>query len=381
MSIWNNQEIEYLRQHIGNTPKEAYDNFVKDFGPHRSYDSVQKKIKILREALSLGDTTDVSEEAVEHELAEIITTPGDPTVQLDPTIKADLKAERKIWLQDFIEEAKKHPVVEVTPPTLTKAGSSLVVQLSDLHIGQQNKHYDLKIAEERIQQIPNLLFQSTMGQNINEVVLMFIGDIVEGEDIFPTQPWHTICPVFDQVELAVKLLWKMILTTQSSFQCPVRCVCVPGNHGKVSVSSSEKTNWDNIVYHSLKLLVSMKQDPNVSIECDYLEFKSFQIKDKRGLINHQGVKHSGTPAMREKLASWVMNKKVDFIASGHWHEWKVGSWQSATFVANGCLCGANDLSERMAQEGPARQGYFLITEGKPLHGFSYMEWSNIERKI
>jgi len=297
-------------------------------------------------------------------------------IPVPENLKKELKAKKKYWLAELVECAAKKKTANVVIPPVSIEGTSLVLQLSDLHIGQQNKFFNLEIAKQRIAELPMRLYEATRPILINEVIIMFIGDIVEGEDIYPTQAHHILCPVIEQVEIGTAILWDLILATQDLFKVPVRVICVSGNHGRASPTVSEKTNWDNVLYHCLKILISERKDKNIGIECDYSEFKTFRVKDKIGLMNHQGVKHAGTPAMREKIAGWVFNKKCDFIASGHWHEWKVGSWQSATFIANGSLCGPNDLSERMAQETPARQGYFLVTTGRPLWGFGFIEWQN-----
>jgi len=62
------------------------------------------------------------------------------------------------------------------------------------------------------------------------------------------------------------------------------------------------------------------------------------------------------------------------MVSGHYHEWKVGGWAESMWMANGSLCGPNDLSEKIAQEGPARQGYMLVDAGKTPWCFGFIEW-------
>ena len=92
------------------------------------------------------------------------------------------------------------------------------------------------------------------------------------------------------------------------------------------------------------------------------------------MLYHHGVKHMGTPAMQLKVAGWFMNKQFDFMLHGHWHEWHVGNWIGKIVVGNGCMCGADELSERIAKEDKARQGFFYVTPGQPLGGFSFVEW-------
>jgi len=374
MQIWSEAELEFLRKNISKaTTKEIYDVFVLEFGEERSYNSVQKKVQALRVAYSTGD----SEPAQDLDVEETILIPyGDDVVSIPLATRSNLRSDRKQWLKDFVEYSKQHKPGDVSIKPVATKDSSLVVALSDLHFGQQNKGYDIQIAEKRIGEMPDRLMQAVGMVDIDEVVYLMIGDMVEGEDIYPSQPHHIVCSTMEQVEHATIALWNMIRRTQKLFKVPVRVVCVFGNHGKANAFNSEKTNWDNVLYHSLKIVAHECADPNIGIECDYSEFKTFMVKDQKGMIYHQGVKHNGTPAMREKIAGWVYAKQFNFMVSGHWHEWKVGCWAEAMWMANGSLCGPNDLSERIAQEGPARQGYFLVTAGKPLWGFGYIEFRN-----
>jgi predicted phosphodiesterase len=248
--------------------------------------------------------------------------------------------------------------------------------LSDLHFGQHNKGFDIEVAKKRIAELPERLLDATCPTVVDEVVVLMMGDMVEGEDIYPSQAHHLVCSAMEQVEIAAASLWDMIKKMRELFKVPVRVVCCPGNHGRTGYGSHEKSNWDNMLYHALKIVAKEYGDKNIGIDCDYSDFKTFMVKDKKGMIYHHGVKHNGTPAMREKIAGWVYAKEFNFMCSGHWHEWKVGCWAEALWMANGSLCGPNDLSERIAQEGPARQGYFFVSTGRPLWGFSYIEWKN-----
>jgi hypothetical protein len=379
MQIWSEAELEFLRKNITKaTVTEIYDEFEKEFGDVRSYDSVQKKVKQLRAAFSPGDgeaETDSSED-------ETVLIPyGDKIVVIPSSTKANLRNERKMWLKEFVEFIRQNPTRNTVIPPVENGGSSLVVALSDLHIGQQNKGYDIEIAKQRLGELPEKLYRAVGMTNIDEVVFLLVGDIVEGENIYPSQAHHIVCSTMDQVEIGAQMVWGVIKKTRDTFKVPVRVVCVQGNHGNSEKGSSEKTNWDNVLYHALKILVSSCGDSKIGFDCDYSEFKLFKVKDKKGLIYHKGVKHNGTPAMREKIAGWVYSKKMNFMVSGHWHEWKVGGWADVTWMANGSLCGPNDLSERMAQEGPARQGYFLVTAGKPLWGFGFIEWKEPVEEI
>ncbi|GAF67849.1 unnamed protein product, partial [marine sediment metagenome] len=238
--------------------------------------------------------------------------------------------------------------------------------------------FNLEKARERLLSIAPEIHQRMKGHKIDEIALAVVGDTVEGEDIYPTQASHVLCSTIDQVMACAEALWELLVLLRKLFKVPVRVICVPGNHGRAGKTVSEKTNWDNVVYHSIRLLMRHYKDSDLSLECDFNPFRTFVVKDKKGLAYHEGVKHSGTPAMQVKIAGWMFNWECDFMVHGHFHEWKVGDWNGKIIVSNGSLVGPNDLSDRLAKDTPARQAYWLITPGEPLHSFGFVEWEEDE---
>lgn len=409
--IWSEREIRFLAENLSSNTKEIYLKFCDKYGSAiRTYNSIQKKVKKLRDAYSnepdesleaaavteeldqtLTDTLDelftgevdkieeIEDSVMVNHVGEILTARQVAREHIELVIpdtkaqrKRDLRDEAKWWLEGIIEESREL----VFPPFKTPTGTSksLCVLISDSHIGKLNDHFNLEIAKHRINSLPEKIFEQEGHQSVDEIVLMFIGDLLEGEDIFKTQAHHIECPAITQIQVASTAFWQMILKFKQLFKCTVRIECVPGNHGRMSKTANEKTNWDNVLYHILRVVALGHEDKDIIINCNFDAFRLFQVKDKTGMLYHQGVKHTGTAAMREKVAGWSQRKHFDFMCHGHWHEWHVGNWLGRFVVANGCLCGPDDLAERMAKEDTARQGYFFITPGKPLGGFGVIEW-------
>lgn len=372
MQNWNSHEINFLRESLDLSTKELYLKFCDEFGSHyRSYDSVQKKIKKLRDAMSdepVEDDVDTGQA-----IQELLEGP-DQLVVPDVTaeMRREMKQAAKFWLEGIIEESQGYTY---TPDAIVEEqGSTLCVLISDSHVGKHNEQYNLAAAVHRFTTLPEKVKTTVGNTSVNEVCIMLMGDIVEGEDIFRTQAHHIECSALEQVQIATEAIWEMVLRFHEVFGCAVRVETVPGNHGRMSRTANEKTNWDNVIYYILRMLATAHDNPQIWVNANFSFFKTFEVKDKTGMIYHYGVKHTGTPAMREKVAGWSVNKNFDFMCHGHWHEWHVGNWLSKVVISNGCLCGPDDLAEKMAREDVARQGYFLVTPGQPIHGIGFVEW-------
>ena len=379
MKHWTDEEIEILSQCLELSTKEAYLEFCNRFGSsQRTYDSLQKKVKKLRDAYSNEPDEDSFEEDIEQ-----LLNPGTLLIQTDLAIKRkENKEKAKLWLEGVVDLAQTEYTTlthRIAPET---QGTSLCLVLSDLHFGKHTKWFDMEEAKKRLLGIPDALANKTENlTELDEIVIILAGDLVEGEDIYPTQNNHIECSAIEQTQICSESTWEMILKFRALFpKVRIRIETVPGNHGRVSKTANEKTNWDNVVYMILSMIAKKHDDDKIIMNCNFETFRTFMVKDKVGMANHHGVKHTGTSNMREKVAGWITGKQFDFMVHGHWHEWHVGNWLGRFVMGNGCMCGPDDLAEQMGKEDTARQGYFFVTPEEPVWGFGFIEWPHVNNE-
>jgi hypothetical protein len=93
---------------------------------------------------------------------------------------------------------------------------------------------------------------------VDELVLVFGGDMVEGENIFPGQQFEIEGGVFDHaVKYAPEILTRMTMRLMEFFP-KIRIISVCGNHGRAaprSMGSHHRTNWDRVCYEVTKLML------------------------------------------------------------------------------------------------------------------------------
>jgi len=369
---WSGPEIEYLTRQLGGSTKEIVLAFNEEFENERTYDSIQKKVRSLRDALGeVAQEGDGAEAFEERVVAGNVKLPHVTSAE-----KREARQSADLWLKELVEFSEReigHIGGVIASRAVRSDNTSLVVVLSDTHYGKHTESFNLKTAQERMRSIPTEIYNA-INPGIDEVLLVLAGDMVEGEDIYATQNNHIECPVFEQAQICSQSIWETILLFRQLFDCRVRVETCPGNHGRMSKTANEKSNWDNVVYHTLRVIAHLHGDDEIVINANFNNFVTFPVKDKVGMAFHKGVKHDGTPAMQLKIAGWDKAKQFDFMVHGHWHRWHIGNWMGRFVVGNGCMCGPDDLAEEMASEDNARQGYFFVTPGKPLWGFSFVEW-------
>ena len=365
MANWTSVEIKWVTLNLHLSNIDLYNAYCEAFPKvERSYDRVRRKIKDLRTQLLSTNTTG-------DELIEEINT---------YSIK-ELKEKAKTWAASVVEATKN--LSTYYSPVLSVNHSSLVLLLSDLHFGKESMGFNIDVAKERIAELPEKLLQQlgATADELDEIIIVLAGDIVEGEDIFDHQAHQISCPVIDQAKIATESIWKLIFDLHNIYlpNCSIRIETCPGNHGRVSYKANPKTNWDNVVYQQLHLVHTVWKEHAKNTEWFSLfpnmePFRRFKVKDKWCVVTHHGVKHTGTPSMLYKLAGWNQTMPFDVLMHGHWHNWEVGTQFGKAVVKNGSLSGQDDLALTMGAYDPARQAYFIITPDQPLKNFSYLEW-------
>jgi len=286
-----------------------------------------------------------------------------PALVIRATLE-DLKGKLDQILSDTATKKKPKKAAKKDP-------AACVLMLSDLHFGQKTDKFDIAEASRRIKELPERLEDAL--KDCDEITVCFIGDMVEGEEIYATQQSNLEVTLLGQVEAATASLWEMLLGF-NLMGLDVIVQTVPGNHGRMSKTANETTNWDNIVYMQLGILANMHNSEALKVELNYSEFAYFPVLDKKILMNHHGTKHLGTPAMKVKMAGWQQTTPYDCFVHGHYHQWRISTLFGVPIVSNGSLVGPDSLAQRMGESDPARQGYFFARNGEPFNNFSFLEW-------
>jgi len=245
---------------------------------------------------------------------------------------------------------------------------SLVVCFSDNHFGRIIKDddgetiYNFQIAAERVAKTPELLIEMLTKEqrnNIDEVIVLMVGDHVDGEGVFPAQEMLLEDHVAEQCKRCVRAFWLAIKAFRKIFPM-VRVITCRGNHGRGGVSPD--SNWDVVLYQQLELLIDLEGDPNLTIKNKYGEFNTVDVRGWKGMIRHKAPQQSSTAAGAIKFAGWQGIHNWDFFVFGHFHNWGVMNWCGKPIIKNGSAMGADDYSETLAvSDGPV-QVAFTVSE-------------------
>jgi len=199
-------------------------------------------------------------------------------------------------------------------------GETLVIQLADWHAGkvvkdqQGNIVYNEIVFKRRMDkfcaQILKLLDNHIKkGTKINDAVLISIGDNANGEDIYATQAYEQeLAPPY-QVMLVVEVFTKLIQALLDR-KLNVKFYGVKGNHGRLGKDKDPNSNWDIMIYLTLKYW-AYANNKKVEIHFSELDYLNFEIQGWKYHIRHIAPEQSDTSASRARFGGWASMHEAD----------------------------------------------------------------------
>jgi len=242
-----------------------------------------------------------------------------------------------------------HQTIEYAPVAIPKKdkrkahGEVAVPWIADLQLGKRTPDYNSDVARERMDLWADKVIELTNIQRaahpIRKAHVWMLGDIVEGEDIFPGQEWLIDSSLYRQVtkngpEILSDFLRKMLANFDE-----VHVVAVIGNHGRIGKKgkSHPETNTDRMVYQITSMM--LKDEDRLTwnfAEPDNDGDRGWHSVDRIGnyscLLVHgdQFKGQLGIPwyGIRKKVLGWKAMAAAhtlpfpDFqdLAFGHWHQ-------------------------------------------------------------
>jgi hypothetical protein len=275
--------------------------------------------------------------------------------------------------ETILAEAVK--AVFKTPPALkvpklpkkdrrSKPEETAVLHISDIQLGKITDTYNSQVAHDRLMMLANKTIQITQirktGAKIENLRLYLGGDLVEGEEIFPTQAHKIDQSVFDQAVRALpEALAKVILRLLEEFRT-IHIVTVPGNHGRQgsrATRANPRTNWDNVAHDVLKLwLLGPDDHPRLRDRVTMNVSESFWAVDRvygwGNLLVHGdqiGGGFAGFPwyGTAKKAWGWIdsIPDPWDYLWFGHFHTWATATLNHRIFLANGTVESDNEFAQ------------------------------------
>lgn len=268
----------------------------------------------------------------------------------------------------------------------TKQAEVCVPMLSDTQLGKKTMTYDSDICAARVDRYADKIIELAEITRSHHPVkvchVAFLGDMVEGETIFPGQHWLIDTSLFRQTmvngpQILIAFLSKLL----GAFE-KVVVTCVDGNHGieggvRRSLHHPE-TNSDRMLYTFVQTVMEMNYPDRISFDIasfhDATEknwYSIMEIGKYRALCIHgyeikgNGPWHGLTLA--KKVNGWAaggIDEHFDDVFMGHYHSAGIIPLNRRKVYVNGSTESRNDYARQTlsAQSDPTQWTLFVHPE-------------------
>lgn len=281
-------------------------------------------------------------------------------------------------ISDELTRAEPYKLIKTSKG---KKGDTLVVQLSDWHVGRIAKNedgeitYDLNIFKERVDKFSTELLKLvdkyiSKGTPITDVVIISTGDICDGQGIFASQESVSeLSPPF-QVMQAVKSIQSLILAFVER-GLMVNFYAVKGNHGEIRFkgkATDPQANWDLMLYLLLDFWArNIDKSNKIRVKYSELDYLNFIIRGWRYHTRHIAPQQSETASGKAKFLGWAKRHTFDCLVYGHYHHYGVWDRSKVTVFRGGALTAdEDDFAETLAEESNVVQLAWGVNEKRPL---------------
>ena len=228
------------------------------------------------------------------------------------------------------------PVPMPKPDKRKKGEEKAILLCADWQIGKVTPDYSTEVALSRVALLAKKVEQLVTIQRgdhpVREVNVFLLGDLVEGEDIFPGQAHLIDSGLYGQIFSTAEALAGLMRSLASHFET-VKVFGVIGNHGRIGRwgTSRPESNADAVAYKTAAMLT--RDEKRITWKETYTEGErhwheivpvTVEGVEKKWMLFHgdQLKASMGFPfySLNKKLGGWNLSVgHFDYAAHGHWH--------------------------------------------------------------
>lgn len=316
---------------------------------------------------------------------------GDATAELRSTIYRlqrqldDAKTKREELVDAVYRAATDaaramtiEPVTAPKPRTGKGKPEVAVSLLADWQWGKVTPAYNSDIAAERVrrygEKVIELVEIKRASHPVNEARIYLLGDLIEGEEIFPGQAHRIDSSLYSQVFRAAEALAGVVRTVAASVpQVTVKGVI--GNHGSpggpIRRSYHPETNFDAMLYNIARMLVHADNVtwPETFVAGERAWYATDDVLGKRWFLAHMDQVKSasfGIPwyGFQKRLLGWATSVEAfDYAAGGHWHVPVRFNVNAITYWGAGSTESGNTYAQEFLASGGQRPSQWLLFQG------------------
>lgn len=249
---------------------------------------------------------------------------------------------------------------------LQKGRGSMVVCLSDLHIGALvdtdiNK-YNYEVAKERMGKYLNKVIEEVKANNVSEVYLVNLGDSIENPYMHNLM-YNSEFTMAEQIVRASDIIIKFIIGLSEHVN--VTFSGIAGNHDRFNENKNKSLDGDNAVKAINYAIETFIENSNIQ-RVKYVQAKDYEHSFIMNGLNIKAV-HGDLDSINDMNLiakhSSLDNTNYSIIVMGHYHHHYVREQGlDKTVVVFGSLKGADEYGAKTRRVSNASQGFIVVDE-------------------
>lgn len=263
--------------------------------------------------------------------------------------------------------AESIPEFEVTKD------NKLVVLVSDWHIGAQisdyydHGGYNFEVLKGRLKKLLVEAKEMAQTNQVDEVICLFGGDMIEGADMRGGQKWGLEFSLSEQIARGSRVLANFLSSLETI--APVTFGAVRGNHDRLTGQANKQDTIHNdssmlVILNYLLDLQSYGALPNTYIIDNTEDMYDLEVEVHGKVIhlNHGDMlKGKGS-----HFPKFIKDRPIDYLVTGHVHNFRVQQdHKDRMHLVIGSIMGYNDYSKELNLEHTApNQTLMVMSKGK-----------------
>jgi len=296
-------------------------------------------------------------------------------------------------VKEDIASVKYVPVNKPKIERASKGEEVAVAVLADWQLAKVTPDYNSQVCEERINLFAEKVIQLTEIQRkdhpVKELRIWALGDIIEGELIFPGQSFLVDGGLYRQITVDGPRIMKNFINKMLENFEKVTFVGVIGNHGSIGGRARRdhdpETNGDRMLYRITQLMFEKEKRIEFKIPDGRGErhwYAIDKIGNYKAMLCHgdQFGSLSAFHSFQKKAYGWkigALNEDFDDIFIGHFHTPTKMTFNTVQLRISGSPESVNTYAaEVLAAAGRPSQSLYFVHPEKGIVTAEYNCWLN-----
>ena len=254
---------------------------------------------------------------------------------------------------------------------LDKTDNSIVVPMSDWHIGLRTEEFNLEVANDRVEQYANKVVHYANMFDVNTVNVIGIGDLINGSYMRANQLAENELSFSEQIVSASDMVFEFLELLSKELNV-VYMGSIIGNHSRMSSgapsNAQEGDSGENILDAVVEKYIKLSKNKRLSVDN-----KKTSNRDISCSINGVEIKavHGDliSKKSKEKLQQFISldEKFYDILLYGHFHHSSyVEENHGRMAIGTGSLQGVTEFSKGLGFETRPSQTLVVLEGDNPI---------------